>query len=315
MALSQGKILITDSLFIYREHEDLLKNAGFELVRLDKPSASEDEIISHLDGVVGYILGGLERVTARVIEAATSLRAIAFTGSGYHEFIPGLDTATRRGVAVSAAIGANARAVAEYALTLTLALVRRLPELTTVGGSSFMTVKGFKETTVGVIGMGKIGTLYSELASKVGFRVIAAKNSKSDSDRNRLDLRALLPMSDIVSLHVSKPRGTGVLGSDEIALLRPGVGIINTSFSDAINMAAVEDRINDGSLYLAADGRVAMQKEPKVGHYLASNAQTAYNTSECNKNVSDRATKSILNLLATGDDADLVNPDYRRFRG
>src|SRR4051812_12441903 len=97
-----ANILITDSLFIGSEEEARLKEAGHTFERLDKPCATEDELVEAIKGKTGYILGGIESVTERVIESADELKAIAFTGSGYREFIPGWELATKRGVAISA---------------------------------------------------------------------------------------------------------------------------------------------------------------------------------------------------------------------
>lgn len=308
-----NKILVTDSLFIFPEHEEKMRAAGFEVLRLDKPRATDDEIVSHLQQAVGYILGGIEIVTTEIVTAAPHLRAISFTGSGFHEFIPGLASATQKGIAVSAAIGANAAAVAEYALTLTLALVRRLPELTTPGGKSFLTVRGFRDTTIGIIGFGHIGKEYARLVSALGFQVRVAQGSKADPDTMQYPVDEVLRTSDVISLHVSKPRGTGVLSSARLKLLRPGTAIVNTAFGEAIDMAALEPYLADGSLYLAADFGATLHTGAALGHYLSSNSQTAFNTTEANKSVSDRATNSILNLLLRGEDEDLVNPEFRKF--
>ncbi len=72
----KGTILITDSLFIFKEHEQALVNAGYKIERLDKPAATEEELIEAIKGKVGYILGGIEKVTDKVIEAADKLRVI-----------------------------------------------------------------------------------------------------------------------------------------------------------------------------------------------------------------------------------------------
>ena len=91
---SSNKILITDSLFISKANEETLTRAGYEVERLDKLRASEEELCLALSDKVGYILGGIEEVTERVINSAKNLKAIAFTGSGYAEFIPGFKRAT-----------------------------------------------------------------------------------------------------------------------------------------------------------------------------------------------------------------------------
>ena len=51
-------ILITDTLFFFDEHEQMLKDAGYEVERLQKSDASEDELSEALNGKVGYLLGG-----------------------------------------------------------------------------------------------------------------------------------------------------------------------------------------------------------------------------------------------------------------
>ena len=75
------KLLITDSLFIFPEHEKRLQDAGFEITRLDNPEATEAELIEAIKGKDAYILGGIEKVTAPVIAAADQLKIIALTGT------------------------------------------------------------------------------------------------------------------------------------------------------------------------------------------------------------------------------------------
>ena len=108
------QILITDSLFIFPEHEKRLRDAGFEITRLDKPKATEEELIEAVKGKHGYILGGVEHITDKVIVSADVLEAICFTGSDWRHFIPGHESATKKGIAIANCPGVNAAAVAEY---------------------------------------------------------------------------------------------------------------------------------------------------------------------------------------------------------
>ncbi|MHB8651943.1 MAG: hypothetical protein ACYC8S_02295 [Minisyncoccota bacterium] len=80
-------ILVTDSLFVFPEHEKVLRDAGYEIERLDKPIATEEELMKAVKGKVGYILGGIEKVTNRVVEEADELKAIVFTGSDWKQFM------------------------------------------------------------------------------------------------------------------------------------------------------------------------------------------------------------------------------------
>src|SRR5467141_223504 len=118
----KGKILITDTLFMTDEHVKRIEKAGYEVERLDKTAATEDELITALKGKVGYVLGGIEKVTDNVIESADKLKVIAFTGADWQALITGWEKAKAHGIKISNAPGANSPAVAELAITLTLAM-------------------------------------------------------------------------------------------------------------------------------------------------------------------------------------------------
>ena len=95
------KILITDSLFISLEHEQKLRDAGFEIERLDKPEATEAELIEAIKGKDGYILGGIEELTDKIIDSANNLKAIVFTGIGYKDFIPNHEYVMSKGIKIA----------------------------------------------------------------------------------------------------------------------------------------------------------------------------------------------------------------------
>ena len=312
------RILITDSLFIYTEHEQQLEGLGYTVERLDKPQASEEELCEAIRGKHGYILGGIESVTSKVIAAADSLEAISFTGSGYTEFIPAHEEATQRGIAISAAIGGNAQAVAEYTLTLILAMVRRLPLLTTKGGAGFYIAPGIKELTLGIVGLGHVGRRVADIALLLGFNVLATSRSEPEDKPSGIRfvaLTELLEKSDIITLHVNKQHGTHVIGHPELSTLKDGAILINAAFPHAVDATALHSELITKRLLAAfdapADGDFS---DVPLGYYLASNSQTAFNTHECNKIISDRVTTSLINLLSSGEDSDLANPEYKRFK-
>ncbi len=168
----KGKILITDSLFIFPEHEKQLLDAGYECERLDTPTATEEQLIENLKGKVGYILGGIEKVTDAVIESTDELKAIIFTGADWLNFIPGHELATKKGIAIANTPGANAYAVAEYTLTLILAMIRNILELGCTGDKKFETTRSLNQLTVGIIGMGNIGSLMARHLHSLGAKEI-----------------------------------------------------------------------------------------------------------------------------------------------
>jgi len=306
-----NRILVTDSLFIGPQEEQMLMSAGYEIDRLDLPAATEEQLIEAIRGKVGYILGGVETVTDAVIDAADQLRAISFTGSGYTEFIPAWRRATERGIAISAARGANARAVAEFTVAAAVAQVRQLPNLMTPGGSSFAISREFEELTVGIVGYGEIGRSAAEKYKALGFRVLATTPAP-DPGVTGSTLEQIVAEADVVSVHVNKDRGEMVLDATAIASLKEGVIVVNTAFREAIDNEALVERLRLGTLRAAVDYPLTAGSLP-IGALLSSNGQTAFNTREANKRTSIRATASLLSLLAEADDADLVNPDFRNY--
>ena len=133
------KILITDSLFMHDKHVNRLENAGYEVVRLDKPDASEEELIEAVKGVSGYILGGVEYVTEAVFDAADDLEVIIFSGTGYKGHIPGWKHALQKGVKIATTPYANVYEVSEWGVAATLAMQRNLFGLGPRGKQKFVT--------------------------------------------------------------------------------------------------------------------------------------------------------------------------------
>ncbi len=137
-------ILITDSLFIFPEHEQKLKDAGFSIERLDKPEASEEEIIKAIKGKSGYILGGIEKITDKIIDNADELKAIVFTGVVYKDFIPNYEYVIKKGITIANTPNGPTHAVAEWAITMALAMNRNIFDLGRTGEKKFMTSKGLE---------------------------------------------------------------------------------------------------------------------------------------------------------------------------
>jgi D-3-phosphoglycerate dehydrogenase len=314
------RILITDTLFIFDSHVKQLADAGFEVERLEKLKASEAELIAAIKGVHGYILGGIENVTAPVIEAADVLEAICFTGSGYSEFIPAHEEATRKGIAIAAAKGANAVDVAEFAIGLIFEMVRNFPLLRTrnqAKGNSFYTARRLHGLTVGVIGYGKIGSEVVRLARALGMNVLVYSRTKPDNlpaGVHYADISTLLAKSDVVTLHVNKLHGSNVLGIAQLNLMKKGAILVNAAFPEAVDNKALLAKIKAKEIRATFDAAPHEDfNECEIGYYNFSNAPTAFNTQEALSDTSDRSTKSIINLLTKADDSDVVN-DFKKYR-
>lgn len=307
-------ILITDSLFIFPEHENVLKNAGYEIERLDKPNATEEELIKAIKSKAGYILGGIEKITDKVIDAADELKAIIFTGSDWLNFIPGHELATKKGIAIANTPGANTYAVSEYTISMILAMTRNIFELGRTGKTSFQVRPSLRELTVGIIGMGHIGSKVAGMLKglEAGKIIYNSRQQKPEIEKQTgaifTDLETLLKTSDIVTLHFSKQAGAGFIDENKLALMKDGALLVNCGFTGAINNEALYKELKSGRLRAVQDDPV----EPKFNDlplsvWFSSNSHTAFNTHEANLKASDMATGSMINLLSTGNDRYKVN--------
>lgn len=307
-------ILITDSLFIFSEHEKMLKAAGFGIERLDTPPATEEQLVTAIKGKVGYILGGIEKVTDKVIEAGDQLKAVVFTGADWRYFIPGHVTATKRGVAIANTPGANSFAVAEYTMTLILAMVRNLFELGRMGKVKFQATHSLNDRVVGVIGMGAIGSKVTQNLHSLGAKEILyhSRTRKPEVEKMTgarfVTIDQLLAESDVVTLHASKEAGTGYIGKDHLTRMRDGSIIVNCGFTGAIDKDALYEELESGRLRAAQDDPMDERFDSlPLSIWFNSNMHRAYNTFEANKTASDMATRSLINLLTTGKDRYRVN--------
>lgn len=306
-------ILITDSLFIFPEHEQKLREAGFELTRLDKPEATEAELIEAVRGKHGYILGGVEKVTDKVIDAADELKAIAFTGSDWKAFITGHERATQKGISIANTPGANSYAVGEYAITLMLGMTRNIFELGRTGTKKFQTTHSLNELIIGIIGMGKVGQIVANTLKNIGAKQVIyfSRTRKPEIEKEGIDYHTMedvLSQSDVVFLLVPKSTGNDFFGAKELKLMKDGGLLINIAARSLVEKEALFQELQVGRLRAAFDGAIDERfNSLPLSHWFNSNESAAYNTLGANKIASDMATESIINLLNTGEDKYKVN--------
>jgi phosphoglycerate dehydrogenase-like enzyme len=304
----KGKVLITDTLFMSNEHVKQIEAAGYDVERIEKADASEDELIAGLQGKVGYVLGGIEKVTDKVIEAAKDLRVIAFTGADWQALITGWEKAKEKGIKISNAPGANSPAVAEFALTMTLAMQRNLFELGRTGDVGFETASTLQNATVGVIGSGHIGSkiikmLNNFAPAKVLYHARNKNGEVESSGAEYTDLETLLTSSDVVIIAVPGSAGE-IMDKTAISSLKDNALIVSISPRNHFDFDALLVRLQDGSLRAAIDWPAPSEeyKMLPLHTFFYTNNHTAYNTKEVIQICSDMGTNSLLNLLEKGED-------------
>lgn len=255
-----------------RDMEGMLAGVAHLRVFVGRPSSTE-EYTRRIGAANALLLGwGLP---TDVLEAAPLLEAVSFLGTGASNFVD-LETSARRGITVMNVPGYSDSAVAEHTLALILAAIRRIVEydrLVKDGGWGF---SGFTReldtTTLGILGLGGIGTRVARLASALGMRVVAWTRSGRRGevrDGTRLDaLDAVLAQSDVVSLHLPfVPDTAGILSAARLAAMRPGAILVNTSRAELVDEQALIEALEHGPLALAAFD-VLSQEPPPADHRL-----------------------------------------------
>lgn len=256
------------------EAQALVQQAGGQIHFMAEPITAQSlaERLAQT-GAQALVLRGSKPVSAAVLRAAPALRIVAKNGAG----VDSVDLAAARdqGVAVAVALAANAPAVAEHALALMLALMRQLPQLDAqvrAGGWAGSNWQGrdFRGSTVGIVGYGAIGRATAQLAAALGAKVLVLRPAGQAGDFDcEPDLCQLLPRVDILSLHCPLTEQTrGLIGANELALLRPGSLLINTARGPVVDEAALLAALESG--HLGGAGLDTFDIEPlPQGHPLA----------------------------------------------
>ena len=222
------------------------------------------------------LLHVLERVTAAVIEHAPRLRLIQKLGVGVDTI--DLEAARARGIAVCNMPGANTRAVAELALLLMLATLRRLCELDrqtrtgrgwTLDSQLVDSLGELGGRTVGLIGFGAVGKCLTPMLQGIGANVIYTSRTEADGAPARfVPLPSLLSDADVVSLHLPlTPLTRAMIDDGAITSMKPGAILINTARGGLVDYDALYRALVSG--HVRGAGLDVYDAEPaKASHPL-----------------------------------------------
>ena len=206
------------------------------------------------------------RITERVIDVCTSLRVISKHGSGTDTIDK--DAAAKRGIAVKAAVGANAAAVAEHAWALILACAKNVTELDRRMHESHWDKATHKSLelngrTLGLVGLGAIGARVATTGIALGMRVVAHDPyaASAPAGVELLPLAEVIAQSDVLSLHCPLTKdNANMLNAETLATMRRGAIVVNTARGGLIDEAALADALRSGALRAA--GLDSFQVEP-----------------------------------------------------
>jgi D-3-phosphoglycerate dehydrogenase / 2-oxoglutarate reductase len=313
------KVLIADSISP-RGIDDLSRDNALEVsVQTNLSVAQLLEIIPEFSAIV---VRSQTKVTADILKAGTSLRVVGRAGVGVDNV--DVETATRRGVVVLNAPGGNTVSTAEHAFSLLLCVARKIPQADASVRGKNWDRKNFEgvelyNKTLGVIGMGRIGSELARRAIAFGMRVIAYDPYLSATRARALqielvdELDDLLAEADFISLHTPlTPETRHILDAVRLQKTKRGVRIINCARGGLIDETALVNALQNQ--HVAAAALDVFEKEPlpndsalRSAPNLILTPHLGASTAEAQESVGIEIAQSIRAALLEGTIRNAVN--------
>ena len=259
--LESKKVLICDA--IDNEGIDILKQSGIK-VDIDSTisHAKLEKVVSNYDALV---VRSRTKVTREIIEAGTRLKAIGRAGVGLDNI--DVNTAKKRGIHVLNTPEAPAYAVAELTIGLILSLARNIP----LADKTMKEGKWIKKEligwqlrgkTLGLIGLGNIGKNVARIAKGFGMNILIMKRTPPAMKLQKEleseyvspnNISTFLQKSDVITIHIPLTEQThNMIGKKEIALMKEGAILINTSRGGIVDETALLEALQSKKLRGAA---------------------------------------------------------------
>jgi D-3-phosphoglycerate dehydrogenase len=226
-----------------------------------KTGLSEAELVQIIPEYDALMIRSGTKVTEAIIEAATELKIIGRAGVGVDNV--DVPAATRKGIVVVNSPEGNTIAAAEHALAMMLSLSRHIPEANQSIKSGkwdrkkFIGVEVYKKT-LGVVGLGKIGSHVAKVAKAMGMKILAydpfiSTERAEQLGCNLVDMDLLMQESDYITLHIPKTNETyHSINAEAFAKMKPTARIINCARGGIIDEAALAEALKEGKIAGAA---------------------------------------------------------------
>jgi D-3-phosphoglycerate dehydrogenase len=254
--MSDWKILVSDGL----------STGGLAILRAaaevdDKPGISADELLATAGEYDAFVIRGRTKVTAAVFEAASKLKAVGRAGVGVDNI--DLSAARAKGVTVVNAPKSTSLAVAELAIGLMFAVSRRIPfaDATMKQGQwEKKKLEGIELAgkTLGVIGMGNIGSAVAQRTAALGMQVIGYDPLIPTEEISRrsaepVSLENLYARADFITIHIPlTPESKNMISGQAFAQMKRGVRLIDAARGGVVDETALLGALESGQVAAAA---------------------------------------------------------------
>ena len=292
----------------------------FKVTVLDK-RLSEAELLPLVGEVEAMVVRSETKITRKVIEAAPKLRVVGRAGVGVDNV--DVPAATQRGIVVMNTPSGNTISTAELTFSMLMALARKIPQAHASMKAGEWNRKAFQgvelyNKTLGILGMGRIGTEVARRAIAFGMRVLAYDPYLTLSRANALQVELLelddvLAGADFITVHMPLSDETkGMLNTAAFAKMKPGARVLNCARGGIINEADLYQAIKSGKVAGAALDVYEVEPPPKEFplRELPQVIMTPHlgaSTEEAQENVGIEVAEAITDYLLNGAVRNAVN--------
>ncbi|MDK2918913.1 MAG: D-3-phosphoglycerate dehydrogenase / 2-oxoglutarate reductase [Candidatus Petromonas sp.] len=272
---------------------------------------SREELLDKIGNYDALIVRSATKVDEELFSRAKKLKVVGRAGKGIDNI--DIDQATQRGVVVANTPEGNIMSACELAIGLLLAQARNITYADSFLKSGKWDRKRFKgvevyNKTLGIIGLGKIGSLVAERMASFGMKIIAYDPYISDERFQRFGaekketLDELLAEADFITIHTPKTKETtNMIGKREIEKMKKGVRIVNAARGGIINERDLLEGLKSGKV--AGAGLDVHEEEPSYNNPLFElnnvvvTPHIGASTVEAQQNVGVTIAKQVLNAL------------------
>ncbi|MBW1966827.1 MAG: phosphoglycerate dehydrogenase [Deltaproteobacteria bacterium] len=311
------KVLVTDP--IAKDGIEILKAAGLNVD--ERPGILPEELIEAIQDADGLIIRSNTKVTREVVDAAKELKVVGRAGTG----LDNVDIAAcnRRGIVVMNTPGGNTNSAAEHTIAMIMALSRHIPQATASMKAGRWEKKRFSGQevagkTLGIIGIGRIGSIVSQLAQGLKMQVVAYDPHIRPEMAKKLgveltDLDNVLARADYISVHTPLTAETrGFVNAELFNKMKDGVMVFNCARGGIIDEQDLYEAMKSGKVAGAALDVFETEPVDKE-HPLFSldrficTPHLGASTGEAQKNVAVAIARQISDYLTKGEVRNAVN--------
>ncbi len=286
-----------------------------------KQRLSEAELLPLVKDVEAMVVRSETKITRKLMEAAPKLRVVGRAGVGVDNV--DVETATQRGIVVMNTPSGNTISTAELTFSMLMALARKIPQANASMKAGEWNRKAFQgvelyNKTLGILGMGRIGTEVARRAIAFGMRVLAYDPYLTLSRANALqvellELDEIFTRADFITVHMPMSDETkGMINAAAFAKMKPGARVLNCARGGIINETDLYEAVKSGKIAGAALDVYETEPLPKDFplRELPQVIMTPHlgaSTEEAQENVGIEVAEAITDYLLNGAVRNAVN--------